>query len=275
MCTPGASSSITMLTSITFTLGHRLSNVREGFEYSQLRGFRARRKKAVVSIVDLNKAMDESHFINRMLCEMIPKRQRRTPRYSNPVPSTFCHLCSKRKQGSRTLVCGNVEKGSCRKMICEYCFNSYELGDFDALFTRSDNNWVCTHCTATCPEGSQCFKYEETNDRLRLCRLKSKPSQSAVRHTAEKIASGKAILDFMESTMPEKEFENVLVEALADFDMLLAQSAEGDDVTMDGEEVTSGETEMEMPPGVMGDVTDVKMKEAARGLGKPDDSILK
>jgi hypothetical protein len=73
--------------------------------------------------------------------------------------------------GSRTtrkvnnICCNNFRKGTCRKVICEKCFNDY--GWDWARFTKKPSEWTCTHCRDCCPSRAQCAIYRRTNERRR------------------------------------------------------------------------------------------------------------
>lgn len=59
------------------------------------------------------------------------------------IPSRFCHICTRATRPTETVVCGNVSRGSCRKIICHRCFNSLSA---EAQRPRASGIWECTHC---------------------------------------------------------------------------------------------------------------------------------
>jgi hypothetical protein len=83
---------------------------------------------------------------------------------------TFIYVCCA-FSGSRTtrkvnnICCNNFKKGTCRKVICEKCFNDY--GWDWARFTERPSEWICTHCRDCCPSRAQCAIYRRTNERRR------------------------------------------------------------------------------------------------------------
>jgi len=86
---------------------------------------------------------------------------RRVKRYRNAQPSKFCHVCSRCDDVVQTLVCSNIADGSCRKVVCERCFDRYGWNWVDAQ--ASVETWTCTHCRQCCPEKARCEIYNRTN----------------------------------------------------------------------------------------------------------------
>ena len=101
----------------------------------------------------------------------IPKKTRKKAKFENPVASRFCHVCSRTPpKHVRHAVCMNISDGVCRKVICERCFADNKFGNFDLAYDLKD--WLCPHCSGTCPPRAQCKTYSRVNDKLRLSRLK-------------------------------------------------------------------------------------------------------
>lgn len=59
------------------------------------------------------------------------------------IPSRFCHLCTRSTKVDVVLICRNVSKGTCRKVIC---FRCAEEQSWDVQKIRNDDEWTCTHC---------------------------------------------------------------------------------------------------------------------------------
>jgi hypothetical protein len=59
-------------------------------------------------------------------------------------PSRFCHICLRRAGRVSLLACGNALEGSCRKVVCEKCFETFEWNWNAAL--QPNSMWTCTHC---------------------------------------------------------------------------------------------------------------------------------
>lgn len=67
------------------------------------------------------------------------------PRQSSPssTPSRFCHICTRAAKPDVILVCDNVSKGTCRKVICFKCIREMSW-DWSSL--QGNEAWTCTHC---------------------------------------------------------------------------------------------------------------------------------
>lgn len=59
-------------------------------------------------------------------------------------PSRFCHICLRRAGRVALLACSNAKEGTCRKVICEKCFNCFGWSWDEA--SNPESNWTCTHC---------------------------------------------------------------------------------------------------------------------------------
>lgn len=106
------------------------------------------------------------------LLRLKPKKKRRAAKFDKPVPSRFCHVCSRTPKSVRLAVCSKIKFGTCRKVICEKCFDSYGYGDFEMAKITNETDWLCPHCNDNCPPRAQCRTYQRINDRLRISRLK-------------------------------------------------------------------------------------------------------
>ncbi|CDF41153.1 unnamed protein product [Chondrus crispus] len=97
------------------------------------------------------------------------RAEKRKPRtYTQAVPSQHCHICSRRPtEGSPHQVCGNLQKGRCRKTICTKCFLQFRW-DLNAAREAPPGTWECPHCRGQCPQRAQCVIYNRTSDRRRL-----------------------------------------------------------------------------------------------------------
>lgn len=99
---------------------------------------------------------------------------------SGIIPSRFCHICTRSTKPNELLVCGNVKKASCRKVICHRCLNDLFI-DWNSL--KPSENWECTHCRKVSillfflmvlPPYSQCFfKKTSSSGQNCPCRIKS------------------------------------------------------------------------------------------------------
>lgn len=104
-----------------------------------------------------------------------PPRKRKKATFVSPVPSRFCHLCSRTAPAVRHVVCGALAaSATCRKVVCDRCFwaaGPVGLGGhtFDTA-VAAGNTWRCSHCVGNCPARAQCRNYTRTNERLRLAR---------------------------------------------------------------------------------------------------------
>lgn len=59
-------------------------------------------------------------------------------------PSRFCHICLRRHERVSLLACSNSRLGTCRKVVCEKCFENF---NWDWTYaTNPLVNWTCTHC---------------------------------------------------------------------------------------------------------------------------------
>jgi len=109
-----------------------------------------------------------------------PPRKRRKATFSKPVPSRFCHLCSRTTPAVRHIVCGAlVTSSTCRKVVCDRCFtNAGTAGINGATWDEAvaaGPAWRCCHCVGNCPDRAQCRNYTRTNERLRLMRSATGP----------------------------------------------------------------------------------------------------
>ncbi|KAA8496582.1 hypothetical protein FVE85_0311 [Porphyridium purpureum] len=97
---------------------------------------------------------------------------------SDREPSRFCHICQRKQGVVKHIVCCNISQGSCRKVVCELCFEDNDW-DFEAALAQR-TSWACPHCLGLCPPRAQCKTYERTNDRRRNGTLNSKKPKKVV-----------------------------------------------------------------------------------------------
>mmetsp|Transcript_11895 Transcript_11895/g.24233 ORF Transcript_11895/g.24233 Transcript_11895/m.24233 type:complete len:240 (-) Transcript_11895:487-1206(-) len=81
-----------------------------------------------------------------------PKRKRKF--YHHPVPSKHCHICARTVH---LMACSNIRTGTCLKVTCKLCFDTYGLNWEQANHPESD--WTCTHCRNECPSRARCYVY--------------------------------------------------------------------------------------------------------------------
>lgn len=102
-----------------------------------------------------------------------PSKTGKSPTYSDPNPSNYCHICSHAwRPGTPHVICGNLLVGTCRKAICTDCFDKYKW-DLSAARHAPPGSWLCTHCRGVCPERAQCVVYNRFSERRRLERMNS------------------------------------------------------------------------------------------------------
>lgn len=104
-----------------------------------------------------------------------PPRKRKQATFVSPVPSRFCHLCSRTAPAVRHVVCGALAaSATCRKVVCNRCFSAAGPAGLGGLTfdtaVAAGNTWRCSHCVGNCPARAQCRNYTRTNERLRLAR---------------------------------------------------------------------------------------------------------
>lgn len=62
--------------------------------------------------------------------------------YPGNTPSRFCHICTRSMRPENVLVCSNLTKGTCRKVMCLRC-----IGDLGWDWHNEDkSSWTCSHC---------------------------------------------------------------------------------------------------------------------------------
>lgn len=74
---------------------------------------------------------------------VFPNVQHLTPSTPSCTPSRFCHICTRSTRPTDIVVCGNVKRGTCRKIICHRCFNGLPS---NSQSSRHAGCWECTHC---------------------------------------------------------------------------------------------------------------------------------
>lgn len=84
-------------------------------------------------------------------------------RYSKgAAPSKYCHVCGRGAKTVNVAVCGNNQRGLCRKIICEKCLVTYNQATWETI-SAGNGSWTCTHCRGDCPRASRCFQYQRNN----------------------------------------------------------------------------------------------------------------
>uniref|UniRef100_A0A7S1TKP7 Zinc-finger domain-containing protein n=1 Tax=Erythrolobus australicus TaxID=1077150 RepID=A0A7S1TKP7_9RHOD len=87
-------------------------------------------------------------------------------------PSKFCHICTRSYKAVRQAVCRNLVKNTCRKVICEKCFEDFGW-DFE-LAISEDSGWCCCHCAEKCPSTAQCTHYNRANPKVEARRKRQR-----------------------------------------------------------------------------------------------------
>lgn len=98
-----------------------------------------------------------------------PPRRVRT--HGNPVPSSYCHLCGRRKH---LVTCNNIRSGKCLKSICDSCFASH---GWDIIRAVTEGTWTCTHCRGCCPPTARCASYQLAVDKRRERNQRARESE--------------------------------------------------------------------------------------------------
>lgn len=75
--------------------------------------------------------------------QKIPKREHIVGPSPSCTPSRFCHICTRSAKPNDMLICSNVKRGTCRKIICFRCVRDVRW-DWGAM--KDDESWICTHC---------------------------------------------------------------------------------------------------------------------------------
>mmetsp|Transcript_12184 Transcript_12184/g.12263 ORF Transcript_12184/g.12263 Transcript_12184/m.12263 type:complete len:196 (-) Transcript_12184:280-867(-) len=83
------------------------------------------------------------------------------------IAASFCHICGRRNGPQMTLkTCGNFKTGSCRKVVCERCIESYNLMSGSEIVDEITNVvWKCPHCVDSCPARARCHSYKISNQK--------------------------------------------------------------------------------------------------------------
>jgi hypothetical protein len=82
--------------------------------------------------------------LGHMVNDVIPPRVGGAVVVGTVQPSRFCHICLRRAGRVTLLACGNTVEGSCRKVVCEKCFETFGWDWRAAL--EPNSMWTCTHC---------------------------------------------------------------------------------------------------------------------------------
>lgn len=59
------------------------------------------------------------------------------------TPSRFCHICTRSAKQEDVLVCANLQRGTCRKVVCNRCIRDLK---WDWGIMADSKDWLCTHC---------------------------------------------------------------------------------------------------------------------------------
>lgn len=118
----------------------------------------------MMSISDLAILSSPSSAGNpRLNLDVIPPRSTEHSGANSVQPSKFCHVCLRRAGRVTLLSCANALEGSCRKVVCKKCFETFSWDWEEAI--QPNSRWSCTHCRQECPQRAQCHIYKRTNNR--------------------------------------------------------------------------------------------------------------
>mmetsp|Transcript_11661 Transcript_11661/g.23709 ORF Transcript_11661/g.23709 Transcript_11661/m.23709 type:complete len:237 (+) Transcript_11661:442-1152(+) len=96
-------------------------------------------------------------------------KRRKVKLYSNPTPSSHCHICQRSSTSVPVVTCKNLDSGTCRKVVCALCFNKQ---GWDWSGAKSQPSlFVCPHCRGECPQRAQCYTYMRANVRRQKRRV--------------------------------------------------------------------------------------------------------
>lgn len=118
-------------------------------------------------MLNMDTGADAANNENMRRCTRKARR-----RYHDARPSNFCHVCQKSQRSQLRVVCYNIRRGLCRKVVCKQCCD--ENGWDWSKVSANLGSWICPHCTNTCPPRAQCFTYERTNERRRNGTMKKR-----------------------------------------------------------------------------------------------------
>lgn len=95
-----------------------------------------------------------------------PKPQSSKPTISltGYAPSKHCHICTRAEGLHNLVVCGNIRRLECKKVICRKCFAEQGWNFHEAKSSSGAHTWVCSHCERSCPARAQCKTYKRVND---------------------------------------------------------------------------------------------------------------
>jgi hypothetical protein len=151
---------------------------------------------------------------------------RKPKTYTQRIASRFCHICSRMpRKGQRSIVCCNMQKGLCRKIVCERC-----ISEQDWVFPAGKDAaaWLCPHCAGACPARSQCIIYSRINARRkRIGEVDTTADDSATLMTWSPCADATV---YNSSPSPQSAFDSTLL-LLAPYSFLLGRSQLETDAT--------------------------------------------
>lgn len=120
--------------------------------------------ESMMGIPDLAMLSNPSSAGNtRLNQDVIPPRSTEHSGANSVQPSRFCHICLRRAGRVTLLSCANALEGSCRKVVCKKCFETFSW-DWEGAI-QPNSRWSCTHCRQECPQRAQCHIYKRTNSR--------------------------------------------------------------------------------------------------------------
>mmetsp|Transcript_14269 Transcript_14269/g.24470 ORF Transcript_14269/g.24470 Transcript_14269/m.24470 type:complete len:218 (+) Transcript_14269:2-655(+) len=76
--------------------------------------------------------------------------------------SKSCHVCGHAPRNRLSISCLNLDKGLCRKIVCEKCLRRM-MGDEADRVLREEIPFECFHCRSQCPSWAQCTYYTRAN----------------------------------------------------------------------------------------------------------------
>lgn len=148
----------------------------------------AREREGNDNPVDAQKNM-ESTTMHSDESGLAPKRKRVSVN-SQSRPSSFCHVCRRPSFLVKMVVCENMRRSTCRKVVCDRCFEDYGW-DWSAANVENAS-WTCPHCRGACPDDAQCASYRKTNMKRRERRRKLAAAQQLATQLPNKPASSGA-----------------------------------------------------------------------------------
>mmetsp|Transcript_3464 Transcript_3464/g.6496 ORF Transcript_3464/g.6496 Transcript_3464/m.6496 type:complete len:278 (+) Transcript_3464:254-1087(+) len=138
-------------------------------------------------------------MVTELNAPKVVERKPRPRRYQLRIPSNYCHVCQRKSIAVNQVICCNLLSGSCRKAVCEVCFEDNGW-DWNAAI-HNPNSWVCPHCSGICPTRAQCYTYMKTNCRRRNGEVTKRTRKP--KSTNQLSSSGSVVSDTSVLTSPE------------------------------------------------------------------------